>query len=159
MEFSLIRIDDRLIHGQVLMGWTGTKGINTIIAIDDIVANDSFQCSLLQFATPSGVKSYILTVDKAVELINSGNLANKKVLLLAKGPETLVRLIEKGIPLNNINVGNVRPKNGQIELVSHIYAREEDIEYWKKLCMVSSVIGQILPDSPKSNINEIILKY
>ncbi|MEA4874909.1 PTS system mannose/fructose/N-acetylgalactosamine-transporter subunit IIB [Anaerorhabdus sp.] len=159
MEFAVVRIDDRLIHGQVIMGWTHSKGVNTIIAVDDVVANDSFQCSLLQFATPPGVKSYILTVEKAAALILSGDLANKKIMLLVKGPQAILGLMDKGVEIKNVNVGNVRPKDYTKEIVSHIYARESDIEAWKELCSRIEVIGQILPDSPKTNLNDLMSKF
>jgi len=50
MKFKLVRIDDRLIHGQVALGWSRAKGIDTILAVDDVVAKDKFQCSLLKMA-------------------------------------------------------------------------------------------------------------
>ena len=85
MKFKLVRIDDRLIHGQVALGWSRAKGIDTILAVDDVVATDKFQCSLLKMATPPGVKSFILTADEAEQKVKDGTLEKKKVMLLVKG--------------------------------------------------------------------------
>ena len=78
MEFTLIRIDDRLIHGQVALGWSRSKGINYILAVDDETAKNALQCSLLKMATPPGVKSSIVGVDKAEEILWSGKLEKRR---------------------------------------------------------------------------------
>ena len=135
MKFNLIRIDDRLIHGQVALGWTRAKGIDTIVAVDDKVAKDGLQCSLLHMATPPGVKSYIVSVADAVTLIQSGKLDKKHIMLLSKGPEALIQMIDAGVELD-----------------------EEEIKVWTVLAEKTKLIAQILPDSPKVNFNELLDK-
>ena len=79
---SFVRIDDRLIHGQVVIGWTRTKSINFILAVDDEVATNKMQVKLMKMATPPGVKSEVLSANDAVKLLQSGKLDKAKVFLV-----------------------------------------------------------------------------
>lgn len=156
MDFKLIRIDDRLIHGQVALGWSRSKGIDCILAVDDETAKNSFQCSLLKMATPSGVTSYILDKEKAVEKIQSGKLDHKKVMLLVKGPQTILDLYEMGVDIKEVNVGNLRSSNGK-KLLSYVYATDDEIAIWKKLreCDIR-FYAQSLPDQTVNDFNQIM---
>ena len=154
----MIRIDDRLIHGQVALGWTRAKGIDTIVAVDDKVAKDGLQCSLLHMATPPGVKSYIVSVADAVTLIQSGKLDKKHIMLLSKGPEALIQMIDAGVELDEVNIGNVRSNPERKKYLSHVFATDEEIKVWKVLAEKTKLIAQILPDSPKVNFNELLDK-
>lgn len=159
MIFTTVRVDDRLIHGQVVVGWTRTAGITHILVADDKTANDPVQCSLLKMVTPVGIRSDILTVDKAVTKIESGVLKKYKSMLLVSGPETLVRLMDKGVEISDVNIGNVRSTEGRQKVLSHMYASAEEIGFWRELDNRGvRLTGQILPDQPKSNLNEILNK-
>lgn len=156
MEFTLIRIDDRLIHGQVALGWSRSKGINCILAVDDETAKNALQCSLLKMATPPGVKSFIVGTDKAVEIINSGKLDKKKVMLLTKGIDTMLQLKEKGVDIREVNVGNLRTKDGR-KILEIVYLTDHEIDVFKKLAADGvKFYAQSLPDQPITDFNQIL---
>ena len=158
MKFSLVRIDDRLIHGQVALGWTRSKGIECIIAVDDETSNDSFRVSLLKMATPTGVKSFIVDKDSAIEKINSGAFENKKTMLLVKKTETLLYLIKNGIAVEEVNVGNLRNEEGD-KLLSYVYVSKEEIADFKEMRNQKvSFYAQALPDQQMTDFNSIIDK-
>ena len=79
MSIVLIRVDDRLIHGQVVVGWTRTVEGTYILVADDEVANNTMQKKLLKFATPTGVQSDILTVEESVKNLKEGDIVSVKV--------------------------------------------------------------------------------
>jgi len=159
MSINLIRIDDRLIHGQVIIGWTRSIGINTILVIDNEVINDKIQCSLLKMVTPVGVKSKIMSVDDAVSTIENYEKNTDKTMILVNHPKTILELVEKGVNIKEINVGNMRSSDNKIKLVSHVYATNEDIVIWKKLDELGvKMIAQILPDQQKIEINSVLEK-
>ena len=77
-----IRIDDRLIHGQVATMWTNNLGATRIMVINDEVANNDLQKSVLRMAAPSNVSTSIITRETALKNISSGKYEGQKYLLL-----------------------------------------------------------------------------
>ena len=160
MGIELVRIDDRLIHGQVVLGWTRSKGINTVIAVDDELLKNKMQCQLMKLATPPGVTPVFLNVEEAAVKINSETYRNKKAMLLVKGPKTLLSLIKKGVNVSSVNVGNVRPKNAAEQLYNYVFSTAEDIAVWKELCnMGISLTAQAMPGAASCNLNDVLEKY
>jgi mannose/fructose/sorbose-specific phosphotransferase system IIB component len=157
MKIVLVRVDDRLIHGQVVVGWTRTVGGTNIVVANDEVANNSMQRTLLKMAAPAGVKATILTVEEAAKQLNEQKFSGENVIVLVRDPQSLVRLVESGFNLKKVNVGNVRSAQGKIRLTKEVHASEAEIEAWKKLDKLGVILeAQWLPDQPKTNFNEVI---
>lgn len=153
---SFVRIDDRLIHGQVVIGWTRTKSINFILAVDDEVATNKMQVKLMKMATPPGVKSEVLSANDAVKLLQSGKLDKAKVFLVTKNPSALISMATQGIELpSEINVGNVREKDG-LKILPYVLVKQENIPTWKEFAKMVKMSAQLLPDQPKYNVNDIV---
>ena len=89
----LVRIDDRLIHGQVMTAWMKTLPAKQIIVIDDKVAKDDFMLFVLQNAAPSGIKVIALTEEEALHKLQSG--LDTPSFVLAKSPLSLKKLVER----------------------------------------------------------------
>ena len=157
MKVVLVRVDDRLIHGQVVVGWTRTVGGTNIVVANDEVANNSMQRTLLKMATPVGVKATILTVEEAGKQLNEKKFTGDNVIVLVRDPQSLVKLVEAGFNLQKVNVGNVRAAQGKIRLTKEVHASEVEIEAWKKLDKLGVTLeAQWLPDQPKTNFNDVI---
>lgn len=105
--FVHIRIDDRLIHGQVANFWTNELNVNRIMVINDYIANDSTQKSILKMAAPSNVSTSIITKEKAISNISQNKYASQKVLLVVKSPVEIVELLKAGFDIKEVNVGNL----------------------------------------------------
>lgn len=160
MSIEIIRVDDRLIHGQVAIGWTRSRGINTILAIDDATAKDRMQCQLMKMATPPGVTPYFLTVDDAAEKILNNTYKNKKVMILVKGPVELAALLEKGIEMIEVNIGNQRSGENKIQLATQMFATKEELELWKQFSNKGiKLYAQGVPGGAYVNVNEALTKY
>ena len=80
----LARVDDRLIHGQVMTAWMKLLPAKEIIVIDNKVAKDEFMITVLEMAAPTGVKVKVFTEEKAAEVLQAG--LSKPTILLAKSP-------------------------------------------------------------------------
>ena len=87
---TIARIDERLIHGQVAYAWTVAYKSEAIMVIDNEIAKDKFQISLLQMACPAGVKCFICDEDKAVELLKK--YEKRKIFVVVKHPGTLLSI-------------------------------------------------------------------
>ena len=95
MTISLVRIDDRLIHGQVAFGWTTALGINTILVVNDDAKNDQMKSMALNLAKPSNVVLYIRGVAESGEIVQKFASSKKSnVLVLVKTTEDARRLVE-----------------------------------------------------------------
>lgn len=128
---TIARIDERLIHGQVAYAWTVAYKSEAIMVIDNEIAKDQFQISLLQMACPSGVKCFICDEDKAAELLKK--YEKRKIFVVVKHPATLLSVCEKGVDLKEINVGGLYFKEGRRQLSKTVYVDQEMEEVFKKL--------------------------
>ena len=125
MAITVTRIDERLIHGQVAYSWSVAYQITQIVVVDNEVAKDPTQVMLLELAVPTGKKHAILTVDDAVNYLNQ-QPQSEKILLVVKGPDTLISLVDKGIELVSINVGGMYYKAGKKEISKTVYVDSND---------------------------------
>ena len=107
MSIALYRIDDRLVHGQVMTAWARIFNIAKIIVVDDATAKNAFLCDVMKMAVPSGCSVQILTVADAVSVVQASAKSDEKAIVLVKAPITLRALIDQGVEIKEINVGNV----------------------------------------------------
>lgn len=160
MGIVLTRVDDRLIHGQVAVGWTRTIGATHIVVANDEVSKDRTQIMLLKMATPVGVKSSILSVDEAAQKLANNEFKKDKVLLLVRDPKSLVRLIDGGVDLQEVNIGNVRAAEGRKRLIKEVAATEEEIGDWKELDRRNVSLQALwLPDGKATNFNKVLKEF
>lgn len=132
-DIVMSRIDDRLVHGQVITGWLGLRNANCIWIVDDDVASDQVMLDIFRFATPTGVRLEVYTVDQAAERLNCLNEGNERIILLAKRPNTFVRLVEKGFLPEDINFGAVSNKKGSKNVGPNCALSPEEMEDTEKL--------------------------
>jgi len=157
MKIVLVRVDDRLIHGQVAVGWTRTVGATHIVVANDQVAKDNTQKMLLKMATPIGVKSSILSVADAAAQLAAEKFGNDKVIVLVRDPQSLLGLMEGGFTLDKVNIGNVRMAEGRDRLIKEVAATPEEVDAWKKLDEAGvSLEAMWLPGGQSTNFNQVI---
>lgn len=128
MEISLVRIDDRLIHGQVATDWAKFSKCNRIIVSSDQVAEDTLRKSLLLSIVPPGLKANIITIDKTIEAYHNPKNYEVKALVLLTCPQDAVRLIDGGVDINFINVGGMSYKTGKKQITAAVSVNQEDID-------------------------------
>ena len=102
MEFCAIRIDERLIHGQVATAWTREVNASRIMIIDDEVVKDSVQKMALKSAVPMGIKLSIITLEKALANFSLNKYDGQNVFLIVKDPKVLVNLKKADVNLDEI---------------------------------------------------------
>ena len=125
MQIPLLRIDSRLIHGQVATSWAKAVKCDAIFAISDGVANDPLRSKLLLQVAPAHLQSYVITVDKAIKVWHNPMYADRKVLWLVTKPGDIVRLIEGGVDIRQVNVGGMTHREG-CKLISQAVAVDAD---------------------------------
>ena len=130
---TLTRIDGRLIHGQVTVGYTRRYGANYIVVTNNELAASTFQKNMMKMAAPAGTEIEIFSIDETAEIIKEEKLADKTILLLVKRPIDLVPLIEKGCTFSKVNVGGVINEGANIKMTKEVMATDEELAAWKKL--------------------------
>lgn len=132
-EVVLNRVDDRLIHGQVMTGWLGARRANTIWIADDAVASNPMMLDIFRFAAPSGVKIEAFTIEKMAERLIDLSKGNDRIILLTKVPQTFLRLMEKGYRPSDINYGAMAHKAKARNVAPNCDLSPEEIEDTEKL--------------------------
>lgn len=134
MGVCAIRIDARLIHGQVATLWQGVWNCNRIMVIDSKSANDPMLKSVLKIACPAAVRLSVLEAETAAANLLSGKYGAERITIVTKDPSNLLTLIEKGYRLEtDITVGNMSGGNGKVRITRNIAATPEEVEALRKL--------------------------
>lgn len=128
----LTRIDNRLVHGQVGMTWTNTLGANLVIVANDEVAHDEVQQNLMDMVLPETAESRFFTLEKTIRIIGKA-APRQKILLVVRTPQDALKLVEGGVPIEKINVGNLHFSEGKKQVSSTVSVDENDIETFKEL--------------------------
>lgn len=135
MPFVLVRIDDRLIHGQVVVGWVHALQPERIILCNDEVANSGWERDLYLNAYPgSDLKIDVLTIKRTEEFSQSELFEREKIILLVESPKDAWKLLEAGVSIKEINVGGIHYKENAKEIASYVFVSDEDIYFFKKIC-------------------------
>lgn len=132
MSIVLARVDDRLIHGQVMTSWLNYTGANKIVVIDDVTAKDSFLSMIIKTLVPANIETRVTTLADSVEVVRALG-EGEKVILLAKTPEAYVHLTESGIDLEKVNIGGMGTRPGRKTLYRNISASDEEKEQFRQL--------------------------
>ena len=133
MSIKFIRIDDRLIHGQVVTAWIKNYQAKKILILDDDVAKDAFLINVLKMVKPSGVELIIEGCDHIDDLIRKFEEDEKNTVVLMKKPQTAKVLFEHGVVLRELNVGGMGANKYRQNLYKNVSASEEEVAVLKEL--------------------------
>jgi PTS system mannose-specific IIB component len=133
MKINFVRVDDRLIHGQVATVWVKETKCNKIIICSDDVAKDTLRRTLVLKVAPPGTKAYVLPIDKAIEVYNNPKYDSFNALILCINPVDVLRLVEGGMDIKSVNLGGMCYKEGRTQISSAVSLGPEDIAALKKM--------------------------
>ena len=149
---KLVRVDHRLLHGQVIFSWTKQLSANYIIVADDKVPNDPISMMALSIAKPASGK---VSADTPLVNMRTGTQnADKNIMIIVKGPKEAVQLVKELPEVTEINYGGVAKKNGSKAYGKAIFLNEEELASTKELIsMGKKIIIQMVPTSPIERAN------
>ncbi|MEI5994273.1 PTS system mannose/fructose/N-acetylgalactosamine-transporter subunit IIB [Candidatus Enterococcus mansonii] len=157
MSIIAVRIDGRLIHGQVANLWTTKLDISRIMVVDDEVSENAIEKSGLKLATPAGVKLSVLPIEKAAANILAGKYDSQRLLIIARKPDRLLRLIELGVPIKEINVGNMSQSDQSKAVTKSINVVDSDIEDFKKINTLGvKLVSQMVPSDRSEDFMSLL---
>lgn len=151
----LTRIDDRLIHGQVMTAWIKQKGAVQIIVADDEVADDEFMIDVLEMAVPNEIAIGIFNKEDTAIFLKRG--LSEPTILLVKEPQILDYLVSNGVDIQEVDVGGMGAKPGRNVLYKNISISPEENESFLSLVKKGvHVFIQVMPQDRQTNINEFL---
>lgn len=127
MKLVHVRIDSRLLHGQVATNWARSVGCNRIIVVSDPVAHDELRKTLITQAAPPGVKANVTTIAQFAKCYNDPRFGDVKALVLFENPEDALACVESGVKIDHINVGSLAHSAGKTMISQAIAVSEQDV--------------------------------
>lgn len=133
MTIRLCRIDDRLIHGQVVLGWARALGIADIVLVDDDVAASAWEQELYRMAVPPELQVEFVDTEVARRRLPEWQAAPMAVLILTGKIETMSRLLA-GVPHPPaVNLGGIHHRDGRTERLPYVYLTDAELAELRKL--------------------------
>lgn len=144
-----VRMDERLIHGQVAGIWAPSLHTQRIIVINDEAAADTLQKSSLRMAAPTSMSLSVLPVESAAKNIRSGKYGKQRLFLVFKNPTDVLRYLKAGGKLTHVNVGNMSYKEGSKDITKSIKVLDEEIDVFESIAAMDiNVTAQLVPNDP-----------
>lgn len=132
-QIRLIRIDFRLIHGQVITKWFGSTMSNEIVIIDDDLSKDDFMTSIYEMSAPPGAKVTVYDVENAVKQWNENELGNGKLLVLFKNVQQAYKAYQLGFPFKELQIGGLGSAPGRKVVFGPITMDDADAKMLKEM--------------------------
>lgn len=152
------RIDERLIHGQVATFWTRSMNISRVMVISNDIVQDDLEKEALKLAVPKGIKLSILTEDNAVKRLNKGIYQDERVMIIVNKPSITLSLLDKGLRIEEITVGNMGQKEGRKKITNSIYANKNELNTFEKIINKENVkiYSQMVPNDDKKDFRKLV---
>jgi PTS system mannose-specific IIB component len=157
-EINLARVDDRLIHGQVMTKWSKGYNTNALFVVDNPTAKDPFMKDIYIMSTAnSGMTIKVLTTDEVVEYWNKDNFEKYRAILLFKTIAAVKEVIEKGLPVTKLNIGGIAKTKESKFVIPSVALKESDAEMLKELDSKGvEVFFQTVPDTKSVSLKDAL---
>jgi mannose/fructose/N-acetylgalactosamine-specific phosphotransferase system component IIB len=155
---SLLRIDDRLIHAQVVIGWGTVLQPDRIVIADDRVAESELEKSLYMAAPPPEIKVSILSIEDTMKQLQGGVFDRETIFLLVSHPESILRLIDLGLEVDTVNVGGLHYSEGKEKFHDNVFLDAGERAALRELVKRGITLeARSLPDSDTVILNSKVV--
>lgn len=152
------RVDDRLIHGEVVTAWTPYTHANRIVIVDDEVAKDDFNKRVLKSLAPAGTQVAVLTVAGATKALQKDPKPGERVLLLTKSPIVFEQLLDGGVAIKQVNLGGMGIRGERKPFVNNVSASPEEVDSIRRMKNEKGVdvFYQLVPEQKVIDISNLL---
>lgn len=131
---ELLRVDHRLLHGQVAVAWFGALDVNTILVANDSVSGDDFRKSAIRLAKPDNAKLVMKSINDSIKAINSGVTDKYKMLVVVESVDDAQKLIDgTNNTIKGLNLGGTKPREGTKNYSKTINLTADEVHTLKDL--------------------------
>lgn len=159
---KMLRIDERLIHGQVAVVWSKAMSITHILVANDEVVKNDLQISSMKMAVPDDIKFLARTLDESIKVLNNPKASSLAMMVIVRNFKDALEIAQNVADIELINVGNygLLPVNQhgkpQKQIDDTILVDEDDLNYIKQIADLDfPFVSQLTPDSSKKNFKKI----
>jgi mannose/fructose/N-acetylgalactosamine-specific phosphotransferase system component IIB len=158
MPVKLARIDDRLIHGQVILGWVPAVKPDRIVVANDRVASSDWERKFYSSCVPPEVNVSFATVADAARQIAGNLYQNEQIIVLLESAQDTLRFMAAGIELKDVNVGGLHYREGSVELLPFVFLVHEERNALRELVKRGVTLSaQDVPSNPAKIINSLVV--
>lgn len=157
MAIELYRIDDRLIHGQVVVGWGQPMDLRFIVLVDDEVAASDWEQELYRMGVPPEMDVYFDSVDEAAANLERYQGESRRGLLLTGDIETMTRLVDATRGIERVNVGGIHHRPGRTQRLRYVFLTpDEEKELRELVAKGLEVTAQDVPAARPVPLDELL---
>ena len=159
IKYGLVRIDSRLLHGQVATAWTKSVRPDRIIVVSDNVSKDKLRKNMIIQDAPPGVRANVVPIKKMIEVSKDPRFGATKALVLFENPEDALKAIEGGVDIKTLNIGSMAHSEGKVAVNKVLSLNEKDVETYDKLneMGIKFDVRKVPNDSPE-NMMDLVNK-
>jgi mannose/fructose/N-acetylgalactosamine-specific phosphotransferase system component IIB len=155
VSFLLYRIDDRLIHGQVVVGWGQPLDARFIVLVDDAVATSDWEQELYRMGVPPHMEVYFLSVLDAIPRIPELQKDERPGILLAPDVTTMRQLVDAGV-IASVNVGGIHHRPGREQKLRYVFLTPPEAAELEAMGKSVRVFAQDLPGAEEYSLEQIL---
>ena len=161
LNIALVRVDCRLVHGQILEAWVPFINAKCIIVVDDKVASDSFFETVIRMAVPSDIEVIISSVDDFVQNHPFSHGGGKKTIVLFSNVADACNAFKKGFRFDRLNIGNIYNNEYEVCCSPSVLLCEDEIKYLEELIKETGVFVELqrIPKGRAVNIREALKDF
>lgn len=150
------RIDDRLIHGQVCSFWIPEYGVERIVIVDDVIAQDEVRKTALKFGCPERCKLSIFSAEKAADKFSRHIDEGIRVMILCAEPQPILEMAQRGFKVDHVTVGNMSTKEGAKQLRKTVFVSPVEREAFEGLVQAGiPIFDQMIPTDSRDDITSL----
>jgi mannose/fructose/N-acetylgalactosamine-specific phosphotransferase system component IIB len=158
MPLCLVRIDDRLIHGQVVLGWARALKPDRIVVANDRIAANSWERKFYTSSVPPNIRVSFLGLEETARQLLNNLFRNESVMILVESVQDVHAIVEFGVTLEEVNVGGLHYREGAHELLPYVFLTDEDKVYLRDLVKRGvRLTAQDIPGNTPRNINSLVV--
>ena len=132
MTVQLYRVDDRLIHGQVVVGWGQPLDIEFIVLVDDAVAASEWEQELYRMGVPPEMDVYFHSADSAVDALAQYRADRRRGILVTGDISTMTTLVDRAA-VTEVNIGGIHSRPGRVQRMRYVFLSPEEEEQLRAL--------------------------
>lgn len=154
---KLVRVDHRLVHGQVAFSWTKFLGVDCILIASDALMKDDLKMAGLRIAKPSNVKLVMKSIEDSAKALNSGVTDKYKLMILCESVEDVYQLANKTDCIVKVNLGGMKNREDRRQIAKAVHVSDDDLIKIKEMADKGIDISvQLVPDDTETDVMKLI---
>jgi mannose/fructose/N-acetylgalactosamine-specific phosphotransferase system component IIB len=158
MPLKLLRIDDRLVHGQVVLGWVPALNPDRMVVANDRVAGSDWERKFYSSCVPPEVRVSFFSVEETARQLASDLFKGEGLLVLVESARDALALATAGVAFAEVNVGGLHFREGSVELLPFVFLTEDERTSLRELVKRGiTLTAQDVPSNPGRVINSLVI--